>query len=106
MLEDLKHIGKSVHIVLTKIDQVKNNEALLQTLNETKSVTQQFNSFVRPEIHLVCAHHHFGVQELRSRIALGFELDGYHSIKTGGLARVENNLESPPQYRLNRRGKK
>lgn len=81
MLEDLQYMGKPVHIVLTKVDKVKDNDQLLKVMHETRAVTQKYSSFVRPEIHLIAAEKHFGIQELRSRIGIGFELDNYRLIK-------------------------
>ena len=77
VLEELKYFNKPVHIVLTKVDQVKNNEQLVRTLNETSGITHKYGHFVNPEIHLVCSEHNFGIPDLRSRIGLAFELDHY-----------------------------
>ena len=77
VLEDLSHIGKTVHIVLTKVDKVKDNETLLQTMAETRQVITKYPNIVRPEIHLVAAKDHFGIPDLRSRIGIAFELHNY-----------------------------
>ena len=35
VLNELKYYGKAVHIVLTKVDKVRNNEDLMQTIFQT-----------------------------------------------------------------------
>lgn len=66
---------------MTKIDKVENNEELIKTLTETRMTILKYSDVVRPEIHLVAAEKHFGIQELRSRVGIAFELDNYKMIK-------------------------
>ena len=35
VIEELKYFNKAVHIVLTKVDQVNNNDDLLKVMRET-----------------------------------------------------------------------
>ena len=77
IIEELKHFGKGVHIVLTKIDKVDNNEQLVKTMSSISAQLLKYNYFIKPEIHLISARHSFGIKDLRSRIAVAFELNNY-----------------------------
>ena len=63
--------------MLTKIDQVPGNTDLVKILTETSQSLKKYDFFVKPEIHMVCPKENFGIEELRSRIAIGFELNNY-----------------------------
>ena len=38
VINELKYFNKAVHIVLTKVDQVRNNEDLLKVMRETSQI--------------------------------------------------------------------
>ena len=77
ILEELKYFQKPVHIVLTKIDKVKNNEKLYEVLIEAQQIQRKYDYFIKPDIHLVSAKEKFGIPELRARVGIAFELDNY-----------------------------
>ena len=77
-LEELKYFNKAVHIVLTKIDRVRDQETILQRLAETSLAVGKYDYFVKPEIHVFSAKWAFGIDELRARVSIGFELNNYN----------------------------
>mmetsp|Transcript_1647 Transcript_1647/g.2911 ORF Transcript_1647/g.2911 Transcript_1647/m.2911 type:complete len:299 (-) Transcript_1647:18-914(-) len=78
ILEQIKYFNKAVHIVITKIDKVDDHRNLVSLMNEISHKVMKYDYFVKPEIHLVSAHDAFGIQELRARIGLAFELPNYN----------------------------
>ena len=72
MLDKLNYYQKPVQIVLSKVDRLKDGRrGLVDQLERTAAQTRIYNN-VYPEIYLLSCKHHFGIKELRARIATHF----------------------------------
>ena len=69
MLEKLHYYQKPVQVVLSKVDRItKGRYGLEEQLERTAAQTRIYPN-VYPEIYLLSAKHHFGIKEIRARIA-------------------------------------
>jgi len=49
----------------------------MKTLSDVQQIQKQYDFFLKPDVHLTCAKHSFGITELRTRIGIAFELANY-----------------------------
>lgn len=69
MLEKLHYYQKPVQIVMSKVDRVtKGRHGLEEQLEKTAAHTRIYPN-VYQEIYLLSAKYHFGIKEIRARIA-------------------------------------